>query len=385
VARLAFAELHGETVSLTGLDGKAYEGSPEQIDVLLLSRLDCEVRCLELPPVAERELPALIRYRIRSVYPGSLEPVLIDQVVQRRRSGQVAMVAIADRQAVEQFRRAAPKAVLSLLSAALLRSAAFRREGVCEGAVVCESPRYAEVLRFQDGVLVESVLVKRSRPSSDAQKILHLLGDGAMRSALVLAPREELEEAAGRLRGQGDAELAARAIESMDFTRRGTPSLFRPRRQLRLPRPVLTRAALGLAIALCSVGIVWKQAHLRQVELSRLRTAVLGSQVSGQRAADLAAEYAAVKTRVSVLAASRPVDALQFFSDLRDELGPGVSVQDLVLQNGSFQLQAVGPSPLALMQRFIADPRFQAVRLLQTTPLAGGASQQFIITGRYGR
>jgi len=377
--------MHGETVSLTGLDGRAYEGSPERIEVLLLSRLDCEVRCLQLPPVAEHELPALIRYRIRSVYPGSLELVLMDQVVQRSGSGQVALVAIADRQAVEKFRRAAPKAILSLLSAALLRSPAFRREGVREGAVVCESPQYAEVLRFQDGVLVESVLVKRSRPSSDAQKILRLLGDGAMRPALVLAPREDLEEAARRLRGPGEAAPEARAFESMELTRRGMPALFRPRRQLRLPRPALTRAVLGLAIALCAAGVVWRQAHLRQVELAGLRMAVLGSQVSGQRAADLAAEYAAVKTRVSALTANRPVDALQFFSDLRDEMGPGVSVQDLVLQNGSFQLQAVGPSPLALMQRFIADSRFHGVRLLQTTPLAGGASQQFIITGRYAR
>jgi hypothetical protein len=174
-------------------------------------------------------------------------------------------------------------------------------------------------------------------------------------------------------------------MESLELSRRGTPALFRPRRRWKAPSPAVTRAALAAAIVLLSVGVVIRQVNLRQAELSLLRNAVLGSQAAGQRTADLVAQYSAASARVSDLTRDRPVDICQFFCDLRDELGPGVVLQDLVIQDGSFQFQAVGPGPLGLMQRFIADPRFQAVRLLQTTPLAGGSREQFIVTGRYAR
>jgi hypothetical protein len=397
MARAAFGELHDGETSLLGLDGKPFEGRAEEVDVLFLSRLDCDVRCLELPPVPERELPSLIRYRLRSVYPGSLEHVVVDHVAQRRGSGLIALVCILDREALEKFRRAAPRAALSLLSAALLRKPAPRPNG----CIVCESPRYTEVLKFEDGVLLESVLVKRSGSPcdsgalsgstagsrSDAQKILRFLGNGALHAPLVLAPAADVEDAVRRLSADGAGPRApeARAMESLEFSRRGTAALFRPRRRWRPPRPAATRAGIAAAIVLLAVGLVLRQVNLRQAELSLLRSAVLGSQAAGQRTADLVAQYSAASARVSALTRDRPVDICQFFCDLRDELGPGVVIQDLVIQDGAFQFQAIGPGPLALMQRFIADPRFQAVRLLQTTPLAGGSRQQFIVTGRYAR
>ena len=79
------------------------------------------------------------------------------------------------------------------------------------------------------------------------------------------------------------------------------------------------------------------------------------------------------------------MDVFQFFADLREELGSDVVVQDIVLQNASFQFQGTGPSPLGYMRRFLADPRFRDVRLLQTTPIPGTSRQQFIITGKYAK
>lgn len=379
MARAAFGELHDGEAFLLGLDGKPWEGRPEDVEILLLSRLDCDVRCLELPPVSEHELASLIRYRLRSVYPGSLESTVIDHVPQRRGKGLVALVSIVDREVLEKLRRAAPRAALSLLSAALLRTTAARRNGY----VVYESSGYTEVLRFADGVLLESVLVKRRGSPAEAPRIRRLLDGNGQTPPLFLAPREELDGAARLLWPDGTPET--RSTESLDLTRRGTPALFQPRRRWKAPRPAVTRAALAAAIVLLCAGLVIRQVDVRRAELSMLRTAVLGSQAAGQRTAELVAQYSAASARVSELARDRPVDVYQFFCDLRDALGPGVVLQDLVLQDGAFQFQAVGPGPLGLMQRFITDPRFQAVRLLQTMPLQGGSRQQFIVTGRYAR
>jgi len=175
------------------------------------------------------------------------------------------------------------------------------------------------------------------------------------------------------------------AIESIRFSRRATPSLFHHPSPLKALRPSVTRTILSLLIVILGAGLLWKHVHLRQLELSQLRAAVAETQISGQRTADLSRQYSALTSRVSALLHKRPLDTLQFLLDLRDELGPDVTVQDLVLRNGSFQFQATGPGPLALMQRLVSDARFQDVRLLQTVPLANGSRQQFIVTGRYAK
>jgi len=375
--RMAFGEVQDGKVSLLGLDGKPFEGRPEEIDLLLLSRLDCDVRCLELPPVAEREIPALVRYRLRSVYPGSLEHAVIDHVSQRRRGGLVAVVSIMERETLAKFRVAAPRASLSLLSVALLREPALQTMS----CFVCGSSRYTEVLKLENGVLLDSVLVKRAGPCADEQRVQRLLGKSPPAPLLILAPRGELESTVQRLGAGGAPEKCA--LESLELPRRGAPPLFRPPRPWKAPRPAVVRAALAAAVVLLTVGVVRREVDRRQAELSLLRSAVLGSQTAGQRTADLLAQYSEASARVRELVRARPVDLYQFFCDLHDELGPGVLLQDLVLQGESFQFQALGPSPLALMQRFIADPRFHEVRLLQTTPLVDGSRHQFIVTGRY--
>lgn len=351
-ARAAFAEIRNGEVALLGLDGEPFHGSPRDIDVLLLSRLDCDVRCLELPPVAEREIASLVRYRLRSVYPGSLENAAIHHLVQRRTDGLVAVVSIVERAALEKVRAAAPRAELALVATTLVGKPP--RAG---GWVVCEAPGYTEALEFRDGLLVQSMLVRRNGAASE-QRLRRLLGG---------------------------EPVDALALTSVQPRRRGARSLFRPPRRWKVPRPAVTRAALAAAVVLFGVGLVQKQVSLRQAELATLRGAILGGQAAGQRTADLVAQYSAANDGLSRLVHERPVDVYQFFTDLRDELGPGVLVQDLVVQDGAFQLQAIGPSPLPLMQRFISDPRFQEVRLLQTTPLAEGSRQQFIVTGRYTR
>jgi len=367
----AFAEIRDGEVVLLGLDGAPFPGKPEEVATLLLSRLDCDVKCLELPPVAEREIPALIRYRLRSVYPGSLERAAIDHVTQRHAGGLVAVVFIVDAGALGKIRAAAPRAVLGLAATVLLH----RSPSPADGWVTCDAPGYTEILRFEEGVLLQSVLVKRDGAASEQR--VHRLAGNKPAGALTL-------DALGSPGPSASLPASSRgSLRSLGIRRRRPPALFRPPRRFHAPRPAVTRAALAAAIILLGVGLVQKQVNLRRSELALLRHAIAGGQAAGQRSADLAAQYSAAGTRVAELLRARPVDVYQFFTDLRDELGPGVLLQDLVLQDGGFQLQAIGPSPLALMQRFITDPRFQSVRLLQTTPLSDGFRQQFIVTGRY--
>ncbi len=377
-ARVAFGELRGENVVLTDAGGNELDHTSNRIDVVFLSRLDCEVKCLEVPPVPERELPALIRYRIRSVYPGSLENVAVDQIVQRGRGGLTAAVFLVDTATLQRYRAAAPGAALSLLSASLFRQPVSRNS-----SVIHWSPRYAEVMRFDAGRLVESTLVKRSRPPTDAQRVTRLLaGAPPDHSPVFLGTEAELLACREQF---PFLEAQTRAIESMDFARRRIPSLFRQQRRLQLPRPALTRAALAAIVVLLATGVFLRYLHFKEAELETLRVAVLGSQASDQKQADLAGQYKALESRVAGLIQNRPVNVFQFLADLRAQLGPGAWIQDIVLQNGSFQFQAVGSSPLAYMRRFLADPRFRDVRLLQTTPIPGTSRQQFIITGKYAR
>ena len=379
--RMMFAEIKKNRVILTDLAG-APQLSAREGNVILLSRLDCAVVCLGIPHVSERDRDALIRYRMRSVYPGRLENALLDHVIQRKGRKTVAVAAIVDRETMARYRGAAPRAVFSLLSVALLTTNESRRDR----SIVHWSTGYVEVMRFDSGVLLESTVIKRSRPAVDAVRIARLLAshDDA-RPPLVLAMGKELPALAGHLHllARSGTTPETKSVESIEFPRRTPRALFQPRPRFSAPRPAVARSILALLAALIFAASFLRYLDFRERELAELRRAVAGSQMLDRRQAELVVQLEALKVRMASLARDRPEDVCRLLSDLRSTLGPEVTIQDIVVRNRSFQFQGTGARPLVCMQRFTASPRFSDVRLLQTTPVSGTGQQRFIVTGKH--
>lgn len=379
--RVVFGELRNEGVVLRDASGERVDSSSSPVHTLVVSRLDCDVKLIEVPPVASGDLEGLLRYRLRAIYPGDLDRVAVDHLLQRNAAGSGVVVAIMDRERLEAYRRAAPGARIVLASTLLLSSSA---EAISEESIVYWADAYAEVMRFKDGALVDSVLMRREHRSADFARLLRLLGNES-RPVRLIAAKNEIEgierwRDGGLLNG---TTISVSPLELLRPLRKRTGALFQERKTRRVIRPLLLRSLLGTAVVLLALGLFYKRIAYTQEEVARYRAAVTSSQQEGIGTARLQAQYANLEKELGRLSARRPVNAYRFLSELRGVLGPHVFVEDLVLQKRHFQLQAVGADALAIMERFRTDPRFRAATLLETTPLRGTGREQFVVTGSY--
>ena len=68
---LGYARQQEDEVRITRLSDGTPLTNGVRLDGVLVSRLDFDVQVLSVPHVPENEMDGLIRYRLRSIYPGN--------------------------------------------------------------------------------------------------------------------------------------------------------------------------------------------------------------------------------------------------------------------------------------------------------------------------
>ena len=144
---------------------------------------------------------------------------------------------------------------------------------------------------------------------------------------------------------------------------------------MRIPIAILALAALSYLVLKRSVDRDAAYASL-------LGRTVLERQVRAGELAALQREVDGLQAGLSALQADRPPDPGQVLAELVAVLGAGTRLESFSLENGFFQLEAVGNNPLQLMERFASHGAFEEVRLLQIIPQKDGARELFRVTGR---
>ena len=92
-------------------------------------------------------------------------------------------------------------------------------------------------------------------------------------------------------------------------------------------------------------------------------------------------EYSDLLNQYGGLVASRPPDVSLFFHELAESLGEGVTLDNLVLKNNSFQLKGEAENPLGRMESFRENGSFSKVLPYQIKPVEGSVKQSFFIDG----
>ena len=368
---LAYGEVGSHGLHLIAPDGVE---RVEQAQLVLLSRLDYDVRCLELPMVPSHEIDSLIRYRIRSVYPGDPKLITIDHRTQRRSGRTLAFIAIIENETLAMYR--ASGAQLVTLAEILRRSLPLAGNG----RFLHVTPRYLELLRYEDSFIVESRFIERTGLAAELANGLKTAGEDGGRLRIVAGARErEAVESLMELRAFATPPEIV-AVESLRPRHRGIEPAFRlPRKRgIALP-PFIAGTALAGTAAAIAIALFYRYVGTQERELE-LHKIARTEQTDGT-AVEAAGRADALRKELWELIEGRPSDAYLLLSGLRSVLGPDILVTDLVVKSGSFQLQAQGIDPLAVMERFSADVHFKKVRLLQTSPIAGSRTEQFTVSG----
>jgi len=353
---------------------------------IMVSRLDYDVQVIELPSLAEKEVEGFLTYRIRSLYPGQPDQTAFDYRILARGGKRYAVLFLFRRETLEEYRRlAAGKPLFSSFSVLLPLLGRDRpgRDLLC----LFWHDLWLEALVLREGEPPRSFAGKRGAgAAAELSQILSIAAADLSRADFLMVCPEEEQEALREL-------LAPRLPESATLTVLSAPQALR--RIARGPEPLFAgrpdpfpvprslRLELGVALVLLLAFLALKRTVDRDASyLASLRREMQAAQGRSAQVLALQKEIEDLQARSAGLGRKRPADPYRVLSELQSVLGPGTRINSFVIERGTFQLEAVGPDPLRLMEVFKARTEsFENVKLIQIVPLRDTSRELFRITG----
>jgi hypothetical protein len=382
VTALGYAEQRDGEVRLSRAeDGSALDGR-SRLDAALLSRLDFDVHILEIPPIAEQEIEGLIRFRLRSIYPGNPQETSFDYRVARSGRTRRAVVFICQRKVLEKYRIAAGQTPLTLPYTLIARLARNRGD-LC---VWCCRGDWTELTVFSGGLPVSSSVQKRTdgEPFDPARAAQGLPDELRVLPAVVVAETAELASLRERFAKEPThglsllsfSQLAAGAgkADGLFAARRRTPAVFSPPARI---------AALAAAAVVLSVLVFFKYVAAVENRYAAMKRRHASLEQEGRRVIAAEKETEDLRAELSRMAAREPEDLYALFSELSLVLGGDTQILNITVRERTFQVDALGENPLKLMEGFRARPAFTDVRLAQVVPDSLSGKERFSFSGGF--
>jgi hypothetical protein len=377
---LAYGEEKGIQVMVSLLDKQAGSGDNARFDGLLASRLDFDLQILEIPSVPEKEVAGLIRYRLRSIYPGSPAETAFDYRVESTGARQQAVVFIARASTLDRYRKAAggkPLFLPYLLVQPIVRRRRDVRIWFCMHS-------WAELTVFRGGLLTTCSLVRREGAEAFDPRGAEseLPEDVRALPCLVIAAGSDQVGRGGTGTSAHHGAMPFLSIRDLSASLRKTPGLFGvPGRKGARVAPSIRIAALTLLVAVLGVLVLYKNVWLAEAHLSRLKRTRATLQEQSERAIAVQAAVDSLRAETAKLNAEKPQDIYLLLSSLALVLGSDVRVRSLQVHDDSFQVDAVGANPLRLMEKFREYPLFETVKLSQVIPDQQLGRERFSFSG----
>ncbi len=360
-------------------DGAGSKSAAGRVDGILVSREDFDFQVLDLPSVPDKEIEGLIRYRLRSLYPGSPGETTFDYVLESAGSRRRAVVFICRKAVMEAYRSAAGRIPLLLPYCLIARTAGKHKDlrvWFCmEG--------WAELLVFRGGLIVSSAFRPgKAGVSFNLDEAEESLPDEVrVLPALLIAPTEEIEriqEACSdeppHVRFQSIPDLVKdhkRALGLFD-TRKRAPS-------------ILTKAvrigALAAAIAVLGLLVFYKAVAFAENRAQKLKALYSSLQAQSGKVLEVQKETEALAAELSRMREDKPQDLYLMISELSSVLGSEARIRSLTVRDNGFQVEAISGSPLKLMEGFKDHAIFRDVKLSQVIPDARTGKERFSFSG----
>jgi hypothetical protein len=346
-------------------------------DVVLMSRLDFDVQELDIPPLPDGEVEGLIRYRLRSIYPGTPEETSFDFRLFRQGQGRTrrAFVFIARKATIDGYRESAGRRSL-FLPLPLLMPAVPRR-GDFRAWVV--GTTWAEHLCFHDGAPTSSTVRRlplgtHFDPATE-DDCLH--PDAVKGPALIVATTEVLSSL------QLPEGARVLTLEALSKKLRKGDGLFLEVGRTRKAPAVLRLSALAAAVVVFCILVLLKYVGSVEAHADALHALTLTLEKSGQNVLALQKEIDGLKVERDRLNARTPRDVYLLLSELSVVLGDHARIQSISIQDDNFQVDALGTNALSLMDGFKARPGFKNMRLAQVVPDPQSGRERFSFSGTF--
>ena len=373
---IALGYLHEEEARLRLLRLEDQEdlddGAP--VGAILLSRLEFDVRIMEIPRISERHLDGLIRYRLRTVYPGNPVETVFDYRIETSGSRREVVVFVSHQATLEKYRSAAAGKPL-LLPYSLIRTVGKTRKDC--GVLFCH-PEWTELSVFRSGLLVSCALVEREEeavPESVCQGARDLpiviISAGKDFSCFADAGSPWKNQRVSRLGYRDLAALHRRPEGVFREGRKSNPFLTQPVRITGLSCGVVVLAAL----------LLFKQAWQAEAAYAEAKETLSRLEMQSRAVLGLQKDVETLSARLAGMQAHRPLDVWLFLSELSRVLGGDARIRSLEVKGDAFRVEALGSNPLRLMETFRGNPFFSDLELSQVVPDARTGKERFSFSG----
>lgn len=386
------AQAEKDGLSLQTISG-ARVTEPLRSGSILLSRLDCDVRVLSVPPVAAREIRSFIRYRLRALYPGSPDDTFFDFRLAGAGERRRAIVYLMRRETMERYRPHAKRG--RLIAADQLLNGVLGKDR--NGAVLFVREAYVEYLNYANGELAESSVLRlngRFDLPAACRRGRDAGGQPPSLAPVWITERQDDRRIRSAREGNGRAGLPAiRSLEEalaairMPPWRRSRMALFRTRRPRAPKAPFVALLLATLVLALAGL-------HVRSIvggyerRYEQVRSEYLRRQASFKGDDRTSRMLDELRARYRSLAGRRPIDTYALLHTLAHAAartsGEGRATIDSVTLNGTtLAVQGSATEPFRLTEALSSCNGFSRVRIIEAIPAGEGRPVRFTMTGAY--
>jgi hypothetical protein len=351
---------------------------------LMMERPDVDIKIVKLPPIRGDEVQTMLKYKLRSLYPGSPEKTVFDYRLVSDGGQKHAVLFIMNRDVLEEYRRKAGGKPLFLPYSLVQPLSQHYKDEHRAFLFVHES--WAEMLFFNGGVIASSTVVRRENDLRLTMKKAAKLfpGDKPNHPCIVVCSHVELGEVksaiAAAFDNAGSFEyLHPSAVFNLMRGRMDFLFFLRRRKAALLSR---WSFALLLTVSCFLLVLVFD----KTVASQRRRFDMLSGQIRTLQAERietiaLKEEVDKLEKRWAELQGKKPINAYRVLSELSNIFDKDMRITHFVIDGGAFQIDATGQNPLYLMEKFGENGALRDVKLIQSVPINGTFKERFRVIG----
>ncbi|MBN2323956.1 MAG: hypothetical protein JXQ30_09485 [Spirochaetes bacterium] len=335
----------------------------------MVSSRDVSVKFIDIPKIGSRYLDEILRYKIRSLYPGVPEDTVMDYRILRRNKSRYAAVFIGTEKTVSEYRKVSKGRPLFHAFGIIEKVSGFRKNSSC--VFVFFHYTWIEAAAHEDGGFTLSFTIARTKNTAvDLARVSSMLPAGLSRAQRVFLYHEKsalhLEPELREYGEREGIEIVLSAIERHlphnDFRR---PWIFRlehtGRKTLaRVSLPILVIFELLLVSILLNREITHHAVMLEELRL--FQEEAMGRYTHVRRLMD---EIDTAEEDLQAMRERRPIDLFFLLTELTSLIGGKAIVTELTFEGGLLQVHGLSLNALSLLPQFSESSVFSDCKIIQ--------------------
>jgi hypothetical protein len=352
---------------------------------LLMSRLDFHISILDLPPIPEHSVRGMLQYKLKSIYPGDPTLTDFDYKILKTAKEKYAIIFITKKKYLKKYRQLAGNAGLFLPISLLLPYIRKQKEG---NSIFCFwNDNWIECIVLKNKKINSSTVINRSSQiAQDIKKIKSILPQLDKNSHYFsFCNNSEENIIIEQFKLLMGTEIKHSVLAFKDLYKKGIKKanlLFTPEKKIRtLPRNYRINI-LVFMIFLLTAFIIHNE--ILKVELYHDKLSGTLEELSTKRSDILPLQNSIdeLNKELNNLKQKKPLDVSQLLSELSKILTSNTVITSFVLKNDTFQIEAQGPNPFTLMDKFKKHEQFQDAELSQIIPI-DDSIKYFKLSGKF--